>query len=116
MELCPPLHLGAVAIEKGTFRSPLTMIANFHLLYLLYLFDINVYISLFLTHYYFLLFQGEENLSNIRVSFKPFLYQKFIVLNKNKKAKNVFKWINVRITINPFNIIFQTFGDYIIKI
>ena len=24
----PPLHLGVVAIEKGAFRSPSTMIAN----------------------------------------------------------------------------------------
>ena len=25
----PPLHLGVVAIEKGTFWSPSTMVANF---------------------------------------------------------------------------------------
>ena len=25
----PPLHLGVVAIEKGAFWSPLTMVANF---------------------------------------------------------------------------------------
>ena len=29
MELHPPLHLGAVAIEKGAFRSPSTVVANF---------------------------------------------------------------------------------------
>ena len=29
MELRPPLHLGVVAIEKGTFGSPLTKVANF---------------------------------------------------------------------------------------
>ena len=27
-ELCPPLHLGVVAIEKGAFGSPLTTVAN----------------------------------------------------------------------------------------
>ena len=29
MELHPPQHLGVVAIEKGTFESPLTKLANF---------------------------------------------------------------------------------------
>ena len=29
----PPLHLGVVAIEKGAFGSPSTMVANFTLLY-----------------------------------------------------------------------------------
>ena len=29
MELHPPLHLGLVAIEKGTFRSFSTKVANF---------------------------------------------------------------------------------------
>ena len=29
MELCPPLHLGVVAIEKGAFGSPSTKVANF---------------------------------------------------------------------------------------
>ena len=29
MELRPPLHLGVVAIEKGAFGSPSTMVANF---------------------------------------------------------------------------------------
>ena len=29
--ICPPLHLGVVAIEKGAFGSPSTMVANlFH--------------------------------------------------------------------------------------
>ncbi len=28
-ELRPPLHLGVVAIEKGAFGSPSTMVANF---------------------------------------------------------------------------------------
>ena len=27
--LCPPLHLGVVAIEKGAFWSPSTTVANF---------------------------------------------------------------------------------------
>ena len=31
----PPLHLGVVAIEKGAFGSPSTMVANFTLLYIL---------------------------------------------------------------------------------
>ena len=30
----PPLHLGVVAIEKGAFGSPSTMVANFTLLYI----------------------------------------------------------------------------------
>ena len=34
-ELCPPLHLGVVAIEKGAFESPLTTVANFTYLLLL---------------------------------------------------------------------------------
>ena len=29
MEYRPPLHLGVVAIEKGAFGSPSTMVANF---------------------------------------------------------------------------------------
>ena len=29
MELRPPLHFGVVAIEKGTFRSPLIKVTNF---------------------------------------------------------------------------------------
>ena len=29
MEWRPPLHLGVVAIEKGAFGSPSTMVANF---------------------------------------------------------------------------------------
>ena len=29
MELCPPLHLGVVAIEKEASRSILTKVANF---------------------------------------------------------------------------------------
>ena len=29
MELCPPHNFGVVAIEKGTFESPSTMVANF---------------------------------------------------------------------------------------
>ena len=29
MELCPPLHLGVVAIEKGAFGSTSTKVANF---------------------------------------------------------------------------------------
>ena len=29
MEYCPPLHLGVVAIEKGTFGSLSTKVANF---------------------------------------------------------------------------------------
>ena len=32
MELCPPVHLGVVAIEKGAFGSPSTTIGNFTLL------------------------------------------------------------------------------------
>ena len=36
MELRPPLHLGVVAIEKGAFGSPSTMVANFT--YLLYIY------------------------------------------------------------------------------
>ena len=32
MEKRPPLHLGVVAIEKGAFGSPSTMVANFYLL------------------------------------------------------------------------------------
>ena len=31
MELRPHLHLGVVAIEKGAFWSPSTMVANFSL-------------------------------------------------------------------------------------
>ena len=31
MELRPPLHLGVVAIEKGAFGSPSTMVANFYI-------------------------------------------------------------------------------------
>ena len=34
MELHPPLHLIVVAIEKGTFRSPLTKVANFTFTYI----------------------------------------------------------------------------------
>ena len=30
----PPLHLGVVAIEKGAFGSPSTMVANFTYLYI----------------------------------------------------------------------------------
>ena len=30
-EVCPPLHLSVVGIEKGTFESPLTKVANFYL-------------------------------------------------------------------------------------
>ena len=30
MKLCPPLHLGVVAIENGAFGSPSTMVANFY--------------------------------------------------------------------------------------
>ena len=32
----PPLHLGVVAIEKGAFGSPSTMVANFTLLIYIY--------------------------------------------------------------------------------
>ena len=32
----PPLHLGVVAIEKGAFGSPSTMVANFTLLTIQY--------------------------------------------------------------------------------
>ena len=32
MEKCPPLHLGVVPIEKGSFGSPLTMVTNFMLI------------------------------------------------------------------------------------
>ena len=31
--VAPSLHLGVVAIEKGAFRSPLTMIVNFTFIY-----------------------------------------------------------------------------------
>ena len=34
MELRPPLHLGVVAIEKGAFGSPSTMVANFTYIYI----------------------------------------------------------------------------------
>ena len=37
MELCPPLHLGVVAIEKGAFRLPSSKVANFT--YLLVIFN-----------------------------------------------------------------------------
>ena len=30
----PPLHLGIVAIEKGVFKSPLTMVTNFTFTYM----------------------------------------------------------------------------------
>ena len=32
--VAPSLHLGVVAIEKGAFGSPLTMVANFTLLFI----------------------------------------------------------------------------------
>ena len=32
--VAPPLHLGVVAIEKGTFRSPSAKVANFTFLFL----------------------------------------------------------------------------------
>ena len=37
-ELCPPVDLGVVAIEKGVFRSLLTTVANFtfYLIYKIY--------------------------------------------------------------------------------
>ena len=31
-EMCPPLHIGVVAIEKGAFWWPLTAVANFYLI------------------------------------------------------------------------------------
>ena len=44
IELRPPVHLGVVAMEKGAFGSPLTLVANFTYLYcfkLLFLFNNN---------------------------------------------------------------------------
>ena len=32
--VAPPLHLGVVAIEKGAYGSPSTMVANFTYLYI----------------------------------------------------------------------------------
>ena len=37
--LCPPLHLGLVAIEKGAFESPSTTVANIY---------INIYIYIYM--------------------------------------------------------------------
>ena len=37
MELGPPLHLDVVAIEKGAFGSPSTMVANFIFTYILFI-------------------------------------------------------------------------------
>ena len=42
MEWCSPLHLGVVAIEKGAFGLPSTMIANFTYLLLGSCFDRDV--------------------------------------------------------------------------
>ena len=44
MELCPPLHLGVVAIGKGAFGSPLTKDINYikkEFIYKKYLFTLN---------------------------------------------------------------------------
>ena len=37
MELRPPLHLGVVAMEKGAFGSPSSIVANFTYLIFTYL-------------------------------------------------------------------------------
>ena len=34
MDYCLPLHLGVVAIEKGTFGLPSTKVANFTFIYI----------------------------------------------------------------------------------
>ena len=42
-ELCPPLHLGVVAIEKGAFWSPSTTVTNFTNFTILFNPDYNLY-------------------------------------------------------------------------
>ena len=42
-EVAPSLHLGVVAIEKGAFGSPSTMVANFTYLYRIVVYNIIIY-------------------------------------------------------------------------
>ena len=37
----PPLHLGVVAIEKGAFWSPSTMVANLYIYIYIYIYNEN---------------------------------------------------------------------------
>ena len=77
MELSPPLHLGVVAIEKGAFGSPSTMIINFTYFMLPYIKWLRV-----------LLFIPPTNSSNI-------LYKEYVK-----------KWISLNGKFNNFYILF----------
>ena len=44
----PPLHLGVVAIEKGAFGSPSTMVTNFTFIYICLFFKFSLCIMLFI--------------------------------------------------------------------
>ena len=106
-EQCPPLHLGVVATEKGTFKSPLTKVTYIHIFICI---GIYIYIFFFVwhsveslkvygqitykRHYYLSTYQGlqfhsqrkdETNPTSIRPTKKT--VAAIMILNGNTKVK-----------------------------